>query len=125
MKSVDINALGQAIDSSWGKSSTHNTSIYSIKFSFGAGYSIIAKLTIRINVGNRASIIQVRNQYEDETSRVINAALKKVKEEYKELTGKTVTFNKVTEDNDIEMLGSLSSPRRDALFKKTIVFEYL
>lgn len=125
MASVDVNALGQAIDTSWGRSSTPLTSMYAVKLRFGPGFTIIAQLNMHINVGNRASIIQARQKYTDETAHLINAVLKKVKAEYKDICGGTVTFKEVSEDNDIEMIGSLANPRRQALFKKTMVFEYL
>ena len=48
-KKLDINALGQAIDTTFGRSSTPKTASYSVKFSFMGDSRLLASYKVITN----------------------------------------------------------------------------
>jgi hypothetical protein len=51
MADIDYNALGQAIDTTWGRSSTPKTSSYSVKLSILGPDRLLAAYAAIVNVG--------------------------------------------------------------------------
>lgn len=83
---VDLNALGRAIDTTWGISSTPVVHTRSIKFTL-QGNILTARYVTIINFEDRGEMIGVKLSASDEANRIMADSIEKVKEIYKEESG--------------------------------------
>lgn len=120
---LDHNALAQAIDSTWGRSSTPKHAGYSVKFQTGGG-RLTAVYTAIVNFGTEHERIQVRRRCAEESESVLAAEVKRVKAAYKEISGKTLKLKELTARDELELVGaSAHNPRRTALYRRRSVME--
>ncbi len=123
----EYNALGQAIDTTWGRSSTAGTrdnASMSVKAHLlGENLLVLTYMTV-ISFGDIAEREREIKRYGDEANGVLDAALARVKRDFKELAGRTLKSKQVKEDWDWELLtlGQFSG-RRDAYYRKKVVIE--
>lgn len=123
MADIDYIALGQAIDTTWGRSSTPKTASYSVKFSL-QGNSMIASYQAVVNFGTEREMIDMKRLYESESVSVINESIKKIKSIYKEISGNSLKVKEVNSNDSLEIIGfGVHNPRRTAYFRKKTVFE--
>lgn len=121
---VDWNALGQAIDTTFGRSSTTKSSSYSIKMSFKNGNQLLVSYTAVVNFGSENEKLHMKRRFEEESLAVVNDALKKVKKEYKDLAEKSVSLKEVGSDTAIELINvSPFSPRKTAYYRRKTLFD--
>jgi len=121
---INYNALGQAIDTTWGRSSTPLTSGYSVKFSLFGETGMIASYTAIVNFGTEKQMIDMKLRYQDEANRVVSEYVKAIKERYKSLTGKAIKIVENNSSDSIEVIGfGVHNPRRTAYYRKKLVFE--
>ena len=73
MEDINLNALGQAMDDTWGRSSTPKTASYSVKFSFYGGNRILASYQVITNFVSERQMIDMKRRCSDESLDVINA----------------------------------------------------
>ena len=122
-KTIDFNALGQAFDTSWGRSSTPKTASYSVKFSL-VGDRVIASYAAIVNFGTEFEMAQMKRRYDEESINVINEALKLVKANYKSMSGKTVLFKNTSTNDSLEITSvNFHNPKRSAYYRRKTVFE--
>lgn len=123
MSNIDYNALGQALDTSWGRSSTPKTASYSVKFSL-SGDRIIASYAAVVNFGTEKEMIMMKRAYSEESVSVINEVLKTVKANYKQLAGSTLKTKESATTDSIEIIGfGVHNPKRTAYYRRKTVFE--
>jgi len=123
MSKIDYNALGQAIDSTWGSSSTPKTASYSVKFSL-SGDVLVASYQAIVNFASEKEMIVMKRMYEDESRDVIAQVIKRVKETYKGLTDKTITFSEYNTSTSVEIIGyNVHNPKRTAYMRRKSFFE--
>lgn len=125
-KSIDINALGQAIDSTWGRSSTPMTASYSVKFTFQGSDRLLASYQVITNFVSEKEMIMMKKSCDLESKKVINAYVELIKKTYKELTGDSIKLTEVPESStdSIEIIGfNVHNPKRTAYFRRKTVFE--
>jgi hypothetical protein len=121
---IDYNALQQALDTSWGRSSTPKTASYSVKFSFMGTDHLLVTYQAIVNFGSQRQMIEMKRRYVDESKSIIDEVLKQVKSNYKALTGSALNVKETSSADSIEMTGmALNSPRRTAYFKRKTVVE--
>lgn len=121
---IDINALGQAIDTSWGRSSTPKTASYSVKFSL-QGNQLIVSFAAIVNFGTEKEMIVMKRAYAEESVAVINSVLKKVKATYKEISGGTLKTREVLTSDALEIIGfGVHNPKRTAYYRRKTTFEF-
>ncbi len=120
---VDLNAVGQAIDTTFGRSSTPKTSQFSVKFQLDVNYNLIASYCAIVNfVGDKEQVIQKRS-YSEESVKVIDMHLKAVKERYKSICGKTLTTTEIATNDSVEIIGmTFHSQRRTAYMRRKTVY---
>lgn len=124
MKEVDINALGQAMDTTWGRSSTPKTASYSVKFTFHGENRILASYKVIVNFVSEKEMILMKRQCSEESKDIIDAYVKIIKESYKSLTGSTITIKEVSASDSLEIVGfNVHNPKRTAYFRRNTVFE--
>jgi len=120
MSKIDYNALGQALDTSWGRSSTPKTASYSVKFSL-AGDVLIATYQ---NFASEKEMIMMKRMYEEESINVIDAVLKNVKAAYKDLSEETLSTKEYNSSTSVEIIGfNVHNPKRTAYFRRKTSFE--
>lgn len=123
MSTIDLAALGQAIDTTWGRSSTPKTASYSVKFSF-VGDMLLASYQAIVNFATEKEMITMKRGYSEESVKVIDAVLKNVKSIYKDLTGKTLSIKEHSTTDSIEVIGfNVHNPKRTAYFRRKTTFE--
>lgn len=123
-KTLNINALGQAIDTTWGRSSTPKTASYSVKFSFLGDSKILASYKVIINFVSEKQMIEMKRQCAEESDDVIAEHVKSVKESYKTLSGETLTLKEESSTDSLEIIGfNVHNPKRTAYYRRKVVFE--
>jgi len=123
MPKIDYNALGQAIDTSWGRTSTPKTASYSVKFTL-AGDVLVASYQAVVNFASEKEMILMKRMYESESQDVIAEVLKNVKSVYKDLSGNTLTTKEYNSSTSIEIIGfNVHNPKRTAYVRRKTSFE--
>lgn len=123
-KTLNINALGQAIDTTWGRSSTPKTASYSVKFSFLGDSKILASYKVIINFVSEKQMIEMKRQCAEESDSVISEHVKSVKESYKDLSGETLSLKEESSTDSLEIIGfNVHNPKRTAYYRRKVVFE--
>jgi len=123
MPKIDYNALGQALDTTWGRCSTPQTASYSVKFTL-AGDVLIASYQAIVNFATEKEMILMKRAYEEESIQVTASVLKNVKLVYKNLTGDSITTKQHKTSTSIEIIGSnVNNPKRTAYFRRKTSFE--
>jgi hypothetical protein len=113
-------ALSDVIDSTFGSSSTGKSASYSVKMKVVGDERMEVVYTSVGNFiakGDQGSA-QIKRKFHDEGKEVIKQALEKVKEEYKDVTDKKISFKVDSESDDISLLqGSYQNPKRTCLYR--------
>lgn len=123
-KTLNINALGQAIDTTWGRSSTPKTASYSVKFTFLGDSRLLASYKVITNFVSEGEMIKMKRQCAEESQDVIAEHVKSVKEIYKELTGDSITLKEESASDSIEIIGfNVHNPKRTAYYRRKVIFE--
>jgi len=121
---IDYNALGQALDTTWGRSSTPLTSSTSVKMQLAGEGTIKVNYASIVSFRNQRELQQTRARYVDEARCIINATINDVKKTYKELTGKSIKTSEVTADDSLEVIGlAVHNPIKRAYARRTAIFE--
>lgn len=120
---IDYNALAQAIDTTWGRSSTPKTSSYSVKFTM-QGDRLVASYQAVVNFGTEREMITMKRNYSEESKSIVNEVLKTVKAAYKDLAGSNLKVNDVSSVDSLEIIGfAVHNPKRTAYYRRKTVFE--
>lgn len=120
---VDLNALGQAIDTTFGRSSTPNAPTFSVKLSLGPGPKLHVKYAAIVNFISNRQAVEIKRQYMDESQAVIKQVLTKVKTDYKELAGSSITLTQESTSDEIEMLAlNQYNPRKTAYYRRYAIY---
>jgi len=123
MAEIDYNALAQAIDTTWGRSSTPKTASYSIKLSLQGSDTLLASYAALVNFGTEHQMIEMKRKYVDESKAVTNEAMKAIKSTYKELTGSSLTAKEISSVDNLEIVGTgVHNPRRTAYYRRRTIF---
>lgn len=124
MADIDYNALSQAIDTTWGRSSTPQTASYSVKLSLVGAGMLVASYAAVVNFGSERQMIEMKRRYEDESKKVTSEVLKTIKSNYKELSGSSLKAKEVSTSDSVEIVGfNVHNPRRTAYYRRKTVFE--
>ena len=124
MKKLNINALGQALDTTWGRSSTPKTASYSVKFSLLDENKLLASYNVIINFVSEKQMIEMKRQCVEESDRVIAEHIRAVKESYKALSGTPLTLKEENSTDSLEIIGfNIHNPKRTAYYRRKVIFE--
>lgn len=124
MLDIDYNALGQAIDTTWGRSSSPIINSFSVKMSLvGPDVLSVSYQTI-INFASERQMLQVKLREQELSSENIKSVLDAVKKSYKDLTSKTLKLKETSSSDSVEVVGfGVHNPKRTALYRKRVMFE--
>jgi len=122
MPKIDYNALGQALDTTWGRSSTPETASYSVKFTL-QGDVLTASYAAIVNFATEKKMVEMHQLYEKESQEVINAVLKNVKAVYRNISGSTLATKEESTNTSVEIIGfNVHNPKRTAYFRRKTTF---
>lgn len=120
---IDYNALGQALDTTWGRSSTPKTATHSVKFTVN-GDTLVASYAAIVNFATEREMVVMKRSYSEESKSVIDEVLKHVKATYKSLCGKTLKLKEASSQDSVEIIGvQMHNPKRTAYYRKKSLFE--
>lgn len=123
-KTIDINALGQAIDSTWGRSSTPKTASYSVKFSFLGDSRLLASYKVITNFVSEREMVLMKRSCSEESESVIAEHVKSVKDIYKQITGESISLKEENSTDSLEIINfNVHNPKRTAYYRRKVVFE--
>lgn len=123
-KTLNINALGQAIDSTWGRSSTPKTASYSVKFTFMGENRLLASYKVIMNFVSEKEMILMKRSCQEESESVISEHVKSIKEIYKDLSGESITLKEESATDSLEIIGfNVHNPKRTAYYRRKVIFE--
>lgn len=123
-KTIDINALGQAIDSTWGRSSTPKTASYSVKFTFLGDSRLLASYKVITNFVSEREMVLMKRSCSEESESVIAEHVKSVKEIYKKLSGESINLKEESSTDSLEIINfNVHNPKRTAYYRRKVVFE--
>lgn len=123
---LDVYALGQAIDTTWGRSSTPKSSSYSVKMTLSGDDTIVFMYTTIVKFTNQCDMILLKRAYAEEADKATNLSIKRVKDIYNELTGKSVTLKAIKDsvNDSLEVIAyNAYAPSRSALFRRKVLVQ--
>jgi hypothetical protein len=124
-KEVNLTALGQAIDSTWGRSSTPKTASYSVKISFAGAGRLLVSYQAVVNFVTEKEMILMKRAYAQEAASVVKATLDAVKSDYKSMTDQGLKFSEVSASDSLEIIGyGVHNPKRTAYFRRKSIVEF-
>lgn len=124
MADIDYNALGQAIDTTWGRSSTPKTASYSVKLTMLGPDRLMASYAAVVQFGTERQMIEMKRRYSEESEAVINEVMKMVKGRYKDLADSSLSAKEASSVDSLEIINfNVHSPLRSAYYRRKVVFE--
>jgi hypothetical protein len=124
MSDIDYNALGQAIDTTWGRSSTPQTASYSVKVTMLGPDRLLASFAAVVNFGTENEMIQMKRRYSEEAGSIINEFLRIIKANYKKFSSSSLTAKEINSTDNLEIINfNVHNPRRTAYYRRKVVFE--
>jgi hypothetical protein len=121
---IDYNALGQVIDSTWGRSSTPLMSTTSIKMQLaGEGLLKVSYITV-VNFRTISELNRVKHDAAQDADRLVKQVLSNVKKNYKELSGESVKLSEQSTGDSVEVIGTaVHNPNKKAFYRRIVFFE--
>lgn len=124
MDTLEYNALGQAIDTTFGRASTSGFASHSIKAQIVGQDQLRLVYATVINLTTDREALQMKQRYTEESDDMIKRYLTKVKSAYKEASGKTISLKEKGSDVSFEMVNmNIFNRKRTAVFKRVVIFE--
>ena len=134
-KNVDLHALGDAINTSWGKASTNDNldqeewggkafrpiTPYSVKASL-KGNAVVLSFAMIVNFPDDRSIQIMSKDYEQESKKITADALKKIKANYKDQSKLTLGLKEIDSRTSVEFISALGV-KRTAYFRRISTYE--
>ena len=119
LSSKQVNALGQILNFSWGKSGSQYKCV--AKFENDAlriMYSTVVYLASEKSINSQIPSVAL------EASEIINSKMADTKKQYKEITGETLKLKEIKNQDDVQYIQASSvNPRKVVLFRKFVDFE--
>ena len=123
-KEIDFNALGQAMDTTFGRSSTPKTASYSVKMTMMGPDRILASYQAIVNFGTERQMVEMKRAYATEAEEVVKAVMKQVKATYKDITEESLSVKEVAATDSVEIINfNVHNAKRTAYFRRKSVFE--
>lgn len=122
---LDVDALGQATDNTFGRSSTTACATNSVKIRLVGDGLLQVDYLSSVTYASDAMMRDVMKKYGDESDSAINSAMKTVKAEYRRICDKQLKTKAVgNPDSSIEAVNmSPHSPIKRGFYRKRCVFE--
>ncbi len=126
-KKIDINALGQVMDTSWTRSSATSGPVlttHSVKTKFVSDNQIKVMYMTVVNMVRDRDLRDSCKMYEKEADPIIEATVKKIAKEYKEITEQSIKFKRNSIESNVEIIDlNHVNQKRSAYFRRIAIFE--
>lgn len=116
--------LGNILNSTWGVGSTNNSrgATMSIKATMLGEDKMLLSYMCIISFGEPHERRREMERISVDSGEILNACIKKIKEDFKDQGGRTLKFENISDDEDYEVINpGQYSGRRDALYRRKIV----
>lgn len=122
-KKIDFNALGQVIDTTWGRSSTSTPVNGSVKVRMHAGMLYVT-FGVQTNTNARHGMPHVKQVCNPQALSVINNEVERIKRDYKEYTGSSIKLKQVDCTDSIECIStSANTVHKTVLYRMSVILE--
>ena len=123
LNSSEINALGSVCDTTWGNSSTTESPTMSIKTSLSGDTMTVLYTTI-VHFASEQAMSQQMDRFSDESAKLTNDYMKKVRKEFKEIAGRALKVKQLSSNDSVEITyTSPYSPRKIAYYRRVTTFK--
>jgi len=123
-KKIDYNALGQAIDTTWGRSSTPLMASSSVKMTLLGADRLQVTFRQIINFVAEKEMIKMRQACEEDSLKIIDSHLSLIKKVYKDLCGDTISLKEADTTDSLEIIGfNVHNPKRTAYYLRRMTVE--
>jgi len=126
MNFEEYNILGNIIDSTWGVGSTNNPkgASMSVKANLLGEDQLVLSFISIISFGEPHERKREFDKMSSDSSSILEACVKKIKDSFKEESGRTLKTENLSDNEDWELisLGQFSG-RRDAYYRRKIVVQ--
>ena len=121
--SEEIMHLGQVLDSTFGRTSTASNATASIKTTL-RGSVLTVRYKCIVHFASDAAMHEQKKMYDDESVKLCNDFMKRVKKDFKESAGRALKVKQVSTDDDIEIISAQPhiSPKKVAYYTRYCTF---
>lgn len=124
MADINLNALGEAIDTAWGRSSSPVVGSFAVNMSLAGQNQLILTYQTAMNFSSEREMLREKQFEVEQASRSIKAVIDSVKQKYKDRTGTSLKLKESNSSDSIEIVGmNIHTPARRALYRRKCVFE--
>lgn len=124
MSEINYNALAQAIDTSWGRSSTPKTASYSVKISMLGPDKMLLSYAAVVNFGTERAMIEMKRAYAGESESIISEVIKRIKSTYKEISSSTLKIKEDSSTDSLEIINmNVHNAKRTAYYRRRTIVE--
>jgi hypothetical protein len=121
-KTVDFNALGNVINSSWGKSSAINGCDKTVKISLKSDKYIEIVYCAVVNMTTDHLARDMSQKYCSMADDVIKLSIDRIKKEYKELTDSSLKVKIESDNHSVEFINlNMFNRKRTAYFRRNVI----
>lgn len=121
---ININALGQVIDTTWGRTSTPVNATASIKMTLSGTNQMIVSYISTASFVSEREMIRTKLACIEESQKLIKNALQEVQKAYKEIADSSISFKEVTSSDSLEIIGfNVHNPKRTAYYRRKTIVE--
>jgi len=124
LTSLEINMLGQILDTTFGRTSTAESATASIKTNL-LGDILDVRYACIAHFGCEQAMSQQKQQYDDESVKLTDDYMASVKKQFKQAAGRALKVKQLSTDDEIEIISSQPhiSPKRVAYYRRVSRFE--
>ena len=124
MADIDLSSLGEAIDTSWGRSSMPLATGFSVKMSLAGQNQLHLTYQTVVNFASEREMLRVKLFESEQATKNVKSVVDNVKAKYKDLTGNSLKLKEVSSGESVEIVGlNVHNPKRTALYRKKCIFE--
>ena len=124
MDFLEYSDLAQAIDTTFGRASTTGVSSHSVKATIVGQEQVRLVYACVVNLTTDREAIQMKQRYTDESEDVIRKYIAKMKADYKEISGRPISFKEVSSNVSLEMVNmNIFNRKRTAIFRRVVLLD--
>jgi hypothetical protein len=124
MADINLHALGEAIDTTWGRSSQPIPNGFSVKMTLSGQNQLNVTYQTVVNFASEREMLRVKLFEAEQATKNVKAVLDNVKKNYKESSGNSLRLKEISSSESVEIIGmNVHNPKRTALYRKKCIFE--
>lgn len=122
---IDVAALGQATDMTFGRSSTPKVATHAIKMKLASSTRLQVDFITVVNYYGANGSLEMKERYDGESRQLIDSAIKNAKKTYKDITGKPLKLKEVANsESTMEPVAmNFFNPVRRAYYRRRVFYQ--